>query len=369
MGFMDCDSHVLEVPQTWDYLDPGEEHFRPQIARFEDGAAIRLGARAQNEGLPRTPSQLFFAGDSWTRFVPAHGAMSPHVNMYEPGMLDLTDPAARIEALDALGIDVQVLFSTFYIGMELDNPLEEAALARSYNRWVVEHDMFLCDPYFFPLYERAQDLNLPILIHNGATIRLKPGIPIGNFTPQPPTLMHQLVNLMCAFHAVLGSDVAQRFPRLRWGFLEGGAAFTLPVLQQHARRDMSIGVRPFLDPRQATPGDIEAMNMYVAVETDEDLPYLAGSLGQQNLIVGTDFGHNDLGSELGAHQTVQARPDVGAGLATAITDTNARRLLDLDPAYRPAPAKPAPGDLPHVHAAAGGPAITVPSWVRQQGRS
>ena len=86
MGFIDCDSHVLEVPQTWDYLDPGEEHFRPQIARFEDGSAIRLGARAQNEGLPRTPSQLFFAGDSWTRFVPAHGAMSPHVNMYEPGI-------------------------------------------------------------------------------------------------------------------------------------------------------------------------------------------------------------------------------------------------------------------------------------------
>lgn len=136
MGFIDCDSHVLEGAQTWDYLDPKEEHFRPQIARFEDGSVIRLGARAQNDGLPRTPSQLFFAGDSWTRFVPAHGAMSPHVNMFDPGTLDLTDPGARVEALDALGIDVQVLFSTFYIGMELDNPLEEAALARSYNRWV-----------------------------------------------------------------------------------------------------------------------------------------------------------------------------------------------------------------------------------------
>src|ERR1700755_1537235 len=107
--------------------------------RSRAGPASRLGAGTQREALPRTPSQLFFAGDSWTRFVPAHGAMSPHVNMYEPGMLDLTDPAARIEALDALGIDVQVLFSTFYIGMELDNPLEEAALARSYNRWVGEH--------------------------------------------------------------------------------------------------------------------------------------------------------------------------------------------------------------------------------------
>ena len=88
MGFMDCDSHVLEVPETWDFLDPKEEHFRPQIARFEDGAAIRLGARAQNEGLPRTPSQLFFAGDSWTRFVPcARGdvAAREHVRAGDAG--------------------------------------------------------------------------------------------------------------------------------------------------------------------------------------------------------------------------------------------------------------------------------------------
>ena len=107
MGFMDCDSHVLEVPETWDYLQKNEEQFRPQIARFEEGSVIRLGAPAKNIGLPRTPSQLFFAGDTWTRFIPAHGAMSPHVNMYDPGVLNLDDPGARIEALDALGIDVQ----------------------------------------------------------------------------------------------------------------------------------------------------------------------------------------------------------------------------------------------------------------------
>src|SRR5260370_28809815 len=131
---------------------------------------------------------------------------------------------------------------------------------------------------------------------------------------------------MCGCHGVLGSEVGQRFRGLRWGFLEGGAAFTRPVMQQHARRDMSIGVRPFLDAKQATPDDIEAMNMYVAIETDEDVPYLATALGKQNLIVGTDFGHNDLGSEIGAHQTVLARPDLGAHPATRITDTNARRL-------------------------------------------
>ena len=41
----------------------------------------------------------------------------------------------------------------------------------------------------------------------------------------------------------------------------------------------------------------------------------------------------------------------------------------MNPAYHPAPAKPATGDLPHVHAAAGGPAITVPSWVRDRPES
>jgi hypothetical protein len=43
---------------------------------------------------------------------------------------------ARIDDLDALGIDFQVLISTFWIGVEIENALEEAALTRSYNRWM-----------------------------------------------------------------------------------------------------------------------------------------------------------------------------------------------------------------------------------------
>jgi len=409
MGFMDVDSHVLEGPETWDYLDPSEERFRPQLARFEEGSVVRLGARASKEGLPRTPSQLVFVGDTWTRFVPRHGAMSPHVNMFEPGMLDLSDPAKRVETMDALAIDVQVLISTVYIGLEIDNPLEEAALARSYNRWIgerldgwthrlpwvmrpplrmldrameeleyganhgavgvhlrgIEHDMYLCDPYFFPLYEKAQDLNLAIVVHNGTTIRSKPGIPIGNFTPHPPALMLQLWGIMSGFHAVIGSDIPERFPRLRWGFIEGGAAFTLPVLHQHARRDASIGVEPFLDPKPLQPEDLEAMNIFVSVETDEDVPYLAKVLGEQTLTIGTDFGHNDLGSEIGAHQTILARSDIGTGLAAKLVDANGRKLYDINPAFRPAPDTPA-DNVPNIHAAAGGDPIVLPSWVREQ---
>jgi hypothetical protein len=89
-----------------------------------DPLPLIAAASQDNAGLPRTPPQLYFVCDTWTRHGPAHGAMSPHVNMCGPGMLDLTDPGARIEAMDALGVDVQVLFSTFWIGTEIDRPLE-----------------------------------------------------------------------------------------------------------------------------------------------------------------------------------------------------------------------------------------------------
>jgi predicted TIM-barrel fold metal-dependent hydrolase len=410
MGFIDADSHVLETPDTWSFLDPSEEHFRPQILEFEPGSVIRLGARAKNTAMARTPSKVWTAGDTWTRYMPPHGALSPHVNLFEPGMLDLTDPAKRIEALDALGIDVQVLFSTFYIGTELDNPLEEAALTRSYNRWVgeslkghtdrlkwvlrpplrmmdralaeleygaehgavgihlrgQEHGYYLCDPYFFPLFEKAQELDLTILVHNGATVRRTGGIPIGNFVPQPPALMTQLAGLMFGFYAVLGSDISQRFPRLRWGFIEGGATFTLPIMQQHARRDMSIGVQPFLDPVHVTPEELERMNIFIALETDEDIPYLAQQLGENTMIVGTDFGHNDLGSELGAHQTVLAKPGLDPVVARKIVDDNGRKLFNIDPNFRPASAAPRSMDIPHIQAVGGGPAHVVPSWVKER---
>jgi hypothetical protein len=335
--------------------------------------------------------------------------MSPHVNMYEPGMLNLTEPGKRVAAMDALGIDVQVLISTFYIGMELDNPLEEAALARSYNRWVgeslagytdrlvwtlrpplrmldrameeldyganhgavgvhlhgIEHDMFLCDPYFYPLYAKAQDLDLAIVVHNGGTVRMKPNIPIGNFVPQPPALLYSHLGIMAGFYAVIASELSEKFPRLRWGFIEGGALFTLPVMHQHARRDMSIGVEPFLDPKPIRAEDIEQMNIFISVETDEDVPYLARALGDRVLTVGTDFGHNDLGSEIGAHQTILARPDIGTDLARRMVDTNGRSLYNIDSNFRPAPDRPS-RDIPYVRAAAGGPPIVVPSWVRDR---
>jgi predicted TIM-barrel fold metal-dependent hydrolase len=410
MGFIDCDGHVQETYATWDYFDPNERDYKPQVVDFEDKTRVRLGARAAQVALPRTPSKLWLMGDTWARFAPSHGAFSPHVNSFGPGLLDLTDPAGRVKVLDALGIDAQVIFSTIFIGAEIDNPLEEAAIYRSYNRWVaehlsgytdrlqwavkaptrylerafeelkygkehgavgimlkgIEHGYYLSDPYFFPLYERAQELDLAILIHNGGATRAQSSIPIGNYVPQAPALAGSTVNIMSGLYAVIGSEIPQKFPRLRWGFIEGGGYFALSVIHQNQRRDMSIGSTRFLDVERLPSEAIAEMNIHISIETDENVSFLAEFLGEKALCVGTDFGHNDLGSELGAHQTVLARSDISSSTARMIVSDNGRRLLNIPADFCPAPTPTADRNLPGINAVAGGPAIVVPTWVAER---
>ena len=32
MGYIDCDTHVIETAETWDYFDPSERQFRPMMS-------------------------------------------------------------------------------------------------------------------------------------------------------------------------------------------------------------------------------------------------------------------------------------------------------------------------------------------------
>src|SRR5436190_540225 len=113
MGYIDSDSHVIECERTWDFFDTDEEQFMPIVDdglwRVEDIIKPWPGALAEE----------------WMRVFP-------------PGSVDLSDPSARVQYMDELGIDVQVLFPTFWLPTQVTNPVREAAMARSYNRWLAE---------------------------------------------------------------------------------------------------------------------------------------------------------------------------------------------------------------------------------------
>ena len=391
MGFVDCDSHLIEGEETWSYLDPSEQMYQPMLTQLPKAASFAGQTLTTSQ-----PDEFWLAGDTWTSHSPPDSNRRGNANVYAPESTHLLDPAVRISDLDALGIEMQLLISSFFIGIEIDHPLAEAAIARSYNRWAadvvgehtdrfrwslrpplrllerafeelefgaangaagihvrgIEHGYYLSDPYFYPLYERAQDLNLAILVHVGAALRRVDNQPIGKVLASPPAFFGHVSTLMAGFHAVISSDLHERFPRLRWGFLEGGATWATAVLQQHARLVASAST-DFLDLRPVTPDELEAKNVFIACEADEDLPYLTKVLGENVLCIGSDYAHNDVGSELAAHTTVLNRTDISASVAHKIVDTNGRKLLGLSPGTGNgiSPAMDIPETLPHVRGA------------------
>lgn len=40
--------------------------------------------------------------------------------------------------------------------------------------------------------------------------------------------------------------------------------------------------------------------IYVSTQTDDDFSYIMSYTGEENLVIGTDYGHNDTSSELNA---------------------------------------------------------------------
>jgi uncharacterized protein len=388
MGYVDCDSHVIETDATWDYLDPSELRYRPRVF---------TALEPEGPGLP--PPSFWVAGDSLTRRPNGDFNVYGNANKFTPGATELTDLASRAEDLDALGIDVQLLVPTFWLGIEMDHPLAEAALCRSYNRWVaervagyesrfpwcmraplrmmdravdelefsrahgavgvqlkgIEHGYFLSDPLFYPLYERAQDLDMAMIVHLGTATRRVDNLPPGKLIWAAPALMEHVHKVMAGLHAVISSGLASLFPRLRWGFLEAGATWAPAVLQQHAR--LVASGRDFLRMHQLTGEELAERNIFIACQNDEDIRYLASVLGDKVLCIGTDYGHNDLGSELASHQMLTRREDLMPDTARRIVDQNGRRLLGVNPAFCPAPEVGETLSLPWTTRANGSAAI------------
>ena len=66
-------------------------------------------------------------------------------------------------------------------------------------------------------------------------------------------------------------------------------------------------------------GDVFAANrIYASCEVDEDFPMLLRYISEDNLIVGSDYGHNDPSMELEFRTLLQQRADRGEIPKTAV---------------------------------------------------
>ena len=69
--------------------------------------------------------------------------------------------------------------------------------------------------------------------------------------------------------------------------------------------------------------------LYVAAEADEDLPYLLTHIGEDHIIMGSDYGHQDQSREDGMVAVMRRKEDVSAQVVEKILCDNPRRFYGL----------------------------------------
>jgi predicted TIM-barrel fold metal-dependent hydrolase len=352
MGAIDADAHVIETPDTWRYFEESERHLVPRLLSQTFGGDLigNEGAAVREFWMVEERS---FAKDRNVGFDTSKESR------------EMQSVAARLRHMDALDIEVQVLYPTLFLRPVVQEPARELACCRSYNRWLADiwaqgegrlrwvakvpllllekspqvirdellwaRDHGACgiflrgleceravgDPYFYPLWEMAGDLDLPIGFHSGN----------GSF------LHHDLFNsdttftkfklaVVGAFHTLLEKELPSRFPKVRWGFIEVSAQWVPYVLNDIAdrfrRKGKSFPAKP-----------LEANRIWVACENTDDLPYILTHAGEDHLMIGTDYGHHDPSTELNAIRLLRHDNRLAPAIIDKILEKNPRAFYGL----------------------------------------
>jgi predicted TIM-barrel fold metal-dependent hydrolase len=69
--------------------------------------------------------------------------------------------------------------------------------------------------------------------------------------------------------------------------------------------------------------------MYVSCENSDDIPYIVREAGEDCLVIGTDYGHTDISSDVDAIKTFRARNDLTDDVKQKILSDNSRALYAL----------------------------------------
>ncbi len=356
MPVIDADAHVIETERSWEFMDPADEGARPVLAAPDDEPGTLHWVIDE---LPRRRANLV-RGDSRHRPLPRGRNTAVPEEARE-----MADLEARIRHMDQLGIDVQVLHNTLFIEAIADRVETEVAVCKSWNRWLadiwkqgngrfrwscvvpiqslddaiaqmreakengsvavclrpIEGERLLVDPYFYPIYEEASRLDMAIAVHiaNGN----RGMCDVFRSTPNPATgfaTFRAVTAIAC--HIYMSSQVPDRFPDLRWGFIEASAAWAPWILQDAARRAEASG--------SVLAADLfKRHRIYVTCQTDDDLPYILRYTGEDSLVIGTDYGHFDPGSEVDAIEVFRRRTDISETAKRKILEDNPKRLYGI----------------------------------------
>lgn len=354
MPVIDADTHVDESESTWAKLEgtPFEKYI-PVTVNLPPEVSQRAG----------------FRGSTIRKWVVEermqNRAVRDEVNHPLRVRRELEDVPGRLAHMDEMGVDVQVIFPTFFIRYATENAEAEWALTTTYNRWLAEKcattdgrlrwaavlpflrpeaaveelrwakengacGIFkrgfdlgrpVTDPYFFPIYEEASALDLPLCIHTGH--------------PLPGHEWDRGFPIMSSFTEVISSKIPELFPSLRFGYIEAGASWIPYMVSQlgarirQAERGQNSRLPHLFE---LAPELFRENRAFITIDLIDDIESVLKFGTEDSLMIGTDYSHTDISANLSALNGVRDWVDEGrisTGQAHKILETNAQAFYGL----------------------------------------
>lgn len=358
---VDADGHLEENHIDWKERLP--DKYKDKAPERRPSGSGQLRTIIEGKAWPRPSGLGIGVGGPYSR---------PHPR--RPGM---TDPKARLVDMDSEGIDVAVLFGAGLAGTlpALDDAGLAAALATARNTWLAEYcaenpnrikgtaalaqqnitacveelnrsvtqlgfvgasllpnvrGRHLGDPYYFPLYREAERLNIPICVH--MFLGRYGSDAVGTERVDKFFYSHLFghpFEQMIALSVIIGEGVLDRFPKLRFVFLESGCGWLPYWFERMDEHYEVLGVQ--LPALKSEPSKLlERGQLYFSCEADEkELAHVVDVIGDHWIVFASDYSHFDSRFP-GASEPIVNHVKLSETTRRKILNDNARRLYPLE---------------------------------------
>ena len=362
---IDADGHLFETEEIFaNYMEPSLRRYRPRVIEDDEGSCFWIADGFTRYRRPSIPG-AFLPG---TAAPPS--ARQASARRASVGSQTLSNVKERLQDLDREGIDVQFLFPSFLLEI---NTWQDGVLAngvcRAYNSWLAQvcaeaperlkgvglvclgdpqaaaqevsrirqsglaavmisgtvKSGRLDDPANEAFFAECNRLNLPVAVHFNLQF---PGV--SDLFPHffPTRVLAGIFPLMAGFTSVMCCGLLDRYPNLRFAFLEGGCnwvSFYLERMDDHFENPR-YNARQLI--KQRPSEYFNSGRIFFGCEGNE--PFLARvieEIGADKLIFSSDYPHADRAE--GTARMLQAREDLSAGTKKKLLEENARRFYGI----------------------------------------
>ena len=334
-GFLifDSDMHIMEPADLWQrYIDE----------RYKSAAPVGITSENVRDLRISWPDLAAVADGTGATGINRKGHnYEKNQVLYKEHSSRGWDSYCQLEAMEAEGIDVAVMFPSRGLSVltrpDIDPGLG-AAIARAYNDWMYDfcsvdpNRMFGAgmisvydindavaetrravkelgfkavfvrsnvivgknwhDPYFEPLWDTLEELDVPIGFHEASgSMSKQAGEHFDNFMLR--RVYAQPFEQMMGLGSFVGGGVLERHPNLRAAFLEANCAW-LPWLLWRIEEMHELELDAYMPELTESPIELFKRQCWVSIEPDEGpARYALDYIGNDQVVFSTDYPHGD----------------------------------------------------------------------------